>query len=35
MNATAKPLASLDDGPALYKTFRDKKEGCIRVVLKP
>jgi threonine dehydrogenase-like Zn-dependent dehydrogenase len=26
---------SLEDGPALYKTFRDKKDGCIKVVLKP
>lgn len=26
---------SLDDGPALYKTFRDKQDGCIKVVLKP
>ncbi|MBV9654921.1 MAG: glutathione-dependent formaldehyde dehydrogenase [Acetobacteraceae bacterium] len=27
--------APLSDGPALYKTFRDKKDGCIKVVLKP
>jgi threonine dehydrogenase-like Zn-dependent dehydrogenase len=27
--------ASLDDGPNLYKTFRDKKDGCIKVVLRP
>jgi threonine dehydrogenase-like Zn-dependent dehydrogenase len=27
--------ASLDDAPTLYKTFRDKKDGCIKVVLKP
>jgi threonine dehydrogenase-like Zn-dependent dehydrogenase len=27
--------ASLEQGPELYKTFRDKKEGCIKVVLKP
>ncbi len=27
--------ASLEDGPALYKTFRDKQDGCIKVVLKP
>ena len=26
--------ASLEDGPDLYKTFRDKKDGCIKVVLK-
>jgi threonine dehydrogenase-like Zn-dependent dehydrogenase len=25
----------LDDGPAAYKTFRDKKDGCIKVVMKP
>ena len=27
--------ASLDQGPALYETFRDKEDGCIKVVLKP
>ena len=27
--------ASLDDAPNMYKTFRDKKDGCIKVVLKP
>jgi threonine dehydrogenase-like Zn-dependent dehydrogenase len=27
--------ASLDEGPALYETFRDKEDGCIKVVLKP
>jgi threonine dehydrogenase-like Zn-dependent dehydrogenase len=26
---------ALEDGPELYKTFRDKKDGCIKVVLKP
>ncbi len=26
---------SLEDGPALYKKFRDKQDGCIKVVLKP
>jgi threonine dehydrogenase-like Zn-dependent dehydrogenase len=26
---------SLDDGPAMYKKFRDKEDGCIKVVLKP
>ena len=26
---------SLEDGPAAYKTFRDKKDGCIKVVIKP
>lgn len=25
----------LSEAPALYKTFRDKKDGCIKVVLKP
>ena len=25
----------LDDAPDMYKTFRDKKDGCIKVVLKP
>ena len=25
----------LEDGPAMYKTFRDKLDGCIEVVLKP
>jgi threonine dehydrogenase-like Zn-dependent dehydrogenase len=27
--------ASLEEGPELYKTVRDKKDGCIKVVLKP
>lgn len=27
--------ASLDQAPDLYKTFRDKKDGCIKVVLNP
>ena len=27
--------APLEDAPDLYKTFRDKKDGCIKVVLKP
>jgi threonine dehydrogenase-like Zn-dependent dehydrogenase len=27
--------ATLEEGPELYKTFRDKKEGCIKVVMKP
>ena len=27
--------ATLEDGPELYKTFRDKQDGCIKVVLKP
>ena len=25
----------LEEGPELFKTFRDKKDGCIKVVLKP
>ena len=25
----------LEEGPAAYKAFRDKKDGCIKVVLKP
>lgn len=25
----------LEEGPAMYKTFRDKEDGCIKVVLKP
>jgi len=28
-------VAPLEKGPELYKTFRDKKDGCIKVVLKP
>lgn len=27
--------APLSEAPELYKTFRDKKDGCIKVVLKP
>lgn len=27
--------AGLDQGPDLYKTFKDKADGCIKVVLKP
>ena len=27
--------AGLEEGPELYKTFRDKKDGCIKVVLRP
>jgi threonine dehydrogenase-like Zn-dependent dehydrogenase len=26
---------NLEDGPAMYKTFRDKQDGCIKVVLHP
>jgi threonine dehydrogenase-like Zn-dependent dehydrogenase len=25
----------LDDGPEMYRTFRDKEDGCIKVVMKP
>src|SRR5438105_4616929 len=28
-------VAALEQGPELYKTFRDKKDGCIKVVMKP
>jgi threonine dehydrogenase-like Zn-dependent dehydrogenase len=28
-------VAPLQQGPELYKTFRDKEDGCIKVVLKP
>ena len=28
-------VAPLEAAPELYKTFRDKKDGCIKVVLKP
>ncbi|MDQ2683959.1 MAG: glutathione-dependent formaldehyde dehydrogenase [Chloroflexota bacterium] len=28
-------VAPLEQGPELYKTFRDKQDGCIKVVLKP
>lgn len=28
-------VAALDKGPDLYKTFRNKEDGCIKVVLKP
>jgi threonine dehydrogenase-like Zn-dependent dehydrogenase len=27
--------ATLEEGPEMYKTFRDKKDGCIKVVMKP
>ncbi len=26
---------SLDEGPEMYKVFRDKQDGCIKVVIKP
>ena len=25
----------LEDGPGMYKTFRDKKDGCIKVMIRP
>jgi len=25
----------LEDGPEMFKTFRDKEDGCIKVVMKP
>jgi threonine dehydrogenase-like Zn-dependent dehydrogenase len=27
--------AGLEQGPEMYKTFRDKKDNCIKVVLRP
>ncbi|ESW80012.1 hypothetical protein X773_16510 [Mesorhizobium sp. LSJC285A00] len=27
--------AGLEAGPELYKTFRDKEDGCIKVVMRP
>lgn len=26
---------ALEDGPEMYKTFRDKQDGCVKVVMKP
>jgi len=26
---------TLDEAPRMYRTFRDKKDGCIKVVMKP
>ena len=26
---------SLEQGPEMYKTFRDKQDGCIKIVLRP
>jgi threonine dehydrogenase-like Zn-dependent dehydrogenase len=26
---------SLEQGPEMYKTFRDKQDGCIKVMLRP
>ncbi len=28
-------VGTLEDGPDLYKVFRDKQDGCVKVVLKP
>jgi threonine dehydrogenase-like Zn-dependent dehydrogenase len=28
-------IVNIDDAPKMYKTFRDKEDGCIKVVLKP
>jgi threonine dehydrogenase-like Zn-dependent dehydrogenase len=28
-------LVRLEDGPEMYKTFRDKEDGCIKVVIRP
>ena len=28
-------IASLEEGPEMYKVFRDKQDSCIKVVLKP
>ncbi len=28
-------VGGLEDGPDLYKVFRDKQDGCVKVVLKP
>ena len=25
----------LEEGPEAYKTFRDKEDGCIKVVIRP
>jgi threonine dehydrogenase-like Zn-dependent dehydrogenase len=27
--------ATLDDAPAMYRTFRDKEDECIKVVMRP
>lgn len=26
---------ALEDGPTMYEIFRDKENGCVKVVLKP
>lgn len=28
-------IVGLDEGPEMYKTFRDKQDGCVKVILKP
>jgi len=28
-------VTGLEDGPEMYKTFRDKKDKCTKVVLRP
>ena len=27
--------ATLEQGPDLYKTFRDKQDGCVKVMMQP
>jgi threonine dehydrogenase-like Zn-dependent dehydrogenase len=29
------PCIGLEDGPQMYQTFREKEDGCIKLVLKP
>jgi threonine dehydrogenase-like Zn-dependent dehydrogenase len=26
---------SLDDAPEMYRTFREKRDGCIKVIMRP
>jgi hypothetical protein len=35
MPSSEKVWRATEKGPELYKTFRDKKDGCIKVVMKP
>jgi threonine dehydrogenase-like Zn-dependent dehydrogenase len=28
-------ILKIEDGPGAYRMFREKKDGCIKVVLKP
>ncbi len=28
-------ICTLNEGPKMYRTFRDTEDGCIKVVLKP